>query len=88
MHWRAPKSQTASFLNIATPGGRLTLLLATAEQVTDQALYNVFTQNTDKRVLHIACADEPYDQYPVQCRVHRCCMYDTGQSREDAVAGF
>ena len=56
MNWSTNRSQRATFFDIATPQGRLTVVLASKDEIETMSLYHRIHAETGKVVSHIAAA--------------------------------
>ena len=89
MNWSTNRSQRATFFDIATPQGGLTVVLASKDEIESMSLYHRIHAETGKVVLHIAAAaGRAHANYPIDAMVHACPMHHRGHMRSDGVMGF
>ena len=89
MNWSTNRSQRATFFDIATPQGGLTVVLASKDEIESMSLYHRIHAETGKVVLHIAAAAGlAHVNYPIDAMVHACPMHHRGHMRSDGVMGF
>ena len=88
--WRFKRSQDATFYDIATPAGELTVVLATRDETETMGLYNRLERSTGKTVLHVAvAAGEGRADYAIDdVQVHQVPMYHKGRVRDEGLENF